>query len=282
MPRRILSCLVCFLSLLPLAGCGDGGGGDPPVKPDPSELGHGTPLDKILGPATWEQPGNMEPNCSYPADEHISSTGLQVVAIDGFDETGSGQVGDVYLQEVSDDPAPYSGITAFGSSFSPPDLRLFAGDVVDFLGTKEEFKGPSSGPFSYCETLPELQGTLTFRFDGTTAQKPKTIKTTDLFDYATGRQWLGMLVKVENVNLFAAKSSGSCPADLPTGCRYEAELVPDVPTMSTPPSIANELYDIKQRGPNLGAGTHFKSITGVVTYFYEFQIAPRSPEDFEL
>ncbi len=47
------------------------------------------------------------------------------------------------------------------------------------------------------------------------------------------------------------------------------------------PAVANELYDLKNEGPDLSTAKHFKSITGIVTYFYGFHLDPRSPADFE-
>ena len=40
------------------------------------------------------------------------------------------------------------------------------------------------------------------------------------------------------------------------------------------------LYDLKNDGPTLEAGGTFSAVTGVLTYFYGFKIAPRSPDDF--
>ena len=47
------------------------------------------------------------------------------------------------------------------------------------------------------------------------------------------------------------------------------------------PKISNELYDLLNEGPALAQGVKLKSVTGIVTYFYGFKIAPRSPDDFE-
>jgi hypothetical protein len=46
--------------------------------------------------------------------------------------------------------------------------------------------------------------------------------------------------------------------------------------------LSNELFDLKNEGPPLATGTEFAAVTGVLTYFYGFKIAPRSAADFEL
>src|SRR5205085_5933834 len=120
------------------------------------------------------------------------------------DETGAGQTGNIYVQDYPADgelAKPFSGITIFAPAFSPPDLRVFEGDLVDSFGNFTEFLGPSSGPFGDCKTLPEFNGTLTFRFEDTPPE-PLTVvadgATTERFaaikGYANARQWLGMLV----------------------------------------------------------------------------------------
>ena len=38
-------------------------------------------------------------------------------------------------------PVPFSGLTVFSPSFTPPDLRVFEGDVVDTFGNLIEFLG---------------------------------------------------------------------------------------------------------------------------------------------
>jgi hypothetical protein len=43
------------------------------------------------------------------------------------------------------------------------------------------------------------------------------------------------------------------------------------------PKLSNELYALQDL--ELAAGNTFKSITGVITYFYGFKLAPRSAED---
>jgi hypothetical protein len=43
------------------------------------------------------------------------------------------------------------------------------------------------------------------------------------------------------------------------------------------PQISNELFDLQ--ATDYQPGTHFASVTGIVTWFYSFHIAPRSKAD---
>jgi hypothetical protein len=255
-------------------GCGDnGGGGDPPTKPAANEFGSCSRLADVIGPAEWLDPSDeMSERCSPPPDERVCISGATVIAIDRFDETNKAAVGNYYVEDTEED-ADYSGVTVFAPAFSPPDLRLAEGDVIDIFGLRTEFLGPSVGKFGGCRTLPELSGTLSFRFDGNRPLPPKVIPVGDLKSYESARKHLGKLVTIENVKLASdgTEASGRYTAELDVGGGIEAADVP---------RISNELFDLKTLGPSLVMGGTFSSITGVVTYFYGFKIAPRSAADF--
>lgn len=260
-------------------GACDGGDGDPPSKPLANQLGSCGRLAKTIKPATWVDPkDSLNDTCAaaIPPDRSVCLSGLTVVAIDTFDETGDGKSsGNYYVEDTAADLPPYAGVTIYRPSFSPPDLRLAEGDVVDFLGSFQEFAGPS-GPFGFCHTLPELSGALSFRFDNNHPLLPKVIPLEDLKSYETGRPHLGTLVKILNVQLGPDGPSSSSG-------RYSAKLeVGAIQNVADVPAVTNELYDLKGQGPMLTGGASFKSITGVVTFFYGFHIAPRSAADFEL
>jgi hypothetical protein len=257
------------------AGCGGGGGGDPPTKPAANEFGSCSRLADVNGSAeAWLDPlDTMSEGCSkVPPEERVCVSGATLIAIDRFDETGRNAVGNYYVEDTEED-ADYSGVTVFAPAFSPPDLRLAEGDVIDMLGLRSEFLGPNVGKFGGCRTLPEITGTLSFRFDSKSPLTPKVITVADLKSYSSARKHLGKLVKVENVKLSSdgVNASGRFTADLDVGGGVDAADVP---------RISNELFDIENKGPALRADGTFSSITGVVTYFYGFKIAPRSAADF--
>jgi hypothetical protein len=281
-PSRIFLERLCAVSLVIVGtACSgdpaDGGGtGDVASVPLADPCGGGLRMSEVVGPATWLKPKDtMSKSCAYPLDRRVSLAGLRIVAIDSFDETGNGSTGNYYAQDACATPASYQGMTIYAPSFSPPDLRLFPGDVVDLLGNLMEFPGPTSGPFPYCRTLPEVGGTLTFRFELGPNLTAQTIPLTDLKSYDTARQWLGMLVKVDNITI-AGKPYDS------NGRYCGAINVGGGIPQSDVPSVCNELFDLKNLGPPIDDGTKFKSVTGVVTYFYGFKISPRSADDFEI
>ena len=89
----------------------------------------------------------------------------------------------------------------------------------------------------------------------------------DLDDYDTGRQWLGMLVTVNNITV---PDGGEI--DTSNRVTYSPE-----PTKPDSYAISNELYDLKVDA--FPSGTQFSSVTGIVTWFYTYHIAPRSCAD---
>jgi hypothetical protein len=271
--------LAVFVVSALVAGCRGADANDQPSTPIADPLGGGTRLPQIIGPATWEDPNNSTSaaGCKYPpAQNNVSVNGLTIVAVDLFDETADGSgLGDIYVDDTTAGDKPYSAVTVFKPSFSPPDLRLEANDVVDFLGTYSELPGPpSAAAFPYCRTLPEFTGTLSFRFDGRAPLQPLTLTIDKISTYAGARQWIGKLVTVENITISAAPKVSKG--------RYSAPILVGGIQSVDDPVIANELYDIVNEGPTLGQGTVVKSVTGVLTYFYGFHIAPRSPADITL
>lgn len=263
-------------------GCGPGGSGgtgDPQTSPEPNPYGTGLRLHEVQGPATWEDPSDEESvDCTgIPPDREISVTGVVVTSHDNYDETGGGALGNYYVQDVTDPPVEYSGTTLFQAGFSPPDLRVVNGDVLDIFGLFQEFPGPSVGKFNYCRTLPEMSGSVEFRFEGS-GVKPAKIDVSELATYASARKWIGMLVEVENVRL------AEPPFDPGSG-RYSIRLVTGVDDpMQDIPTITNELMDLKTPFHETFTNVHdmglsIPRIRGIVTYFYGVHLSPRSTED---
>ncbi|NUQ79842.1 MAG: hypothetical protein HUU21_40585 [Polyangiaceae bacterium] len=269
LPSRTAAALL--ISFLPAcSGTGDGGTGDPHADPSKDALGNCPKISELVGPATWLNPKDEDSlNCKVPADRYVCVSGITVVAVDRYDETGDGAAGNYYAQDTLAEPVPHSGMTIFAPSFSPPDLRLAPGDVTDLAGSLTEFLGPSSGRFGQCRTLPEISGAMSLRFEGA-ATPAATIKLSELYTYEGARKYLGMLVRLENVAI------GSNPT-MSSG-RYSAPLKIDmtIPAADVP-KLSNELFPLQDLG--LEKGSTFTSITGVITYFYGFKLAPRSAED---
>jgi hypothetical protein len=275
------------------AGCRGSESGDTPYTPITNKYGNGTRISSKLknpypnaalnvgdygffGPAPWYQPANqLSANCPYPPEINEYVTGVTVTAVDTWDETGNGAVGTVYIQDTIglDDWTQipvYAGMSIFEPSYTPPDLRPVPGDVLDLQAVYEEFVGPSSGVFSSCETLPQLSGSATLRFQDQPVPPPVQIQATDLANpaYTGARQYVNMLVTVNNVCI------GST-----AGSEYDGRYCATVAVAGTPWQICDELWNVRDLLP-LGAGQCFTSVTGIVTYFYGYQLAPRSLDDF--
>ena len=275
---RAVSALPCLL-LLACGPGGNGGAGDPFSEPAADLYGNGARLHEVLGPATWLDPANPDSvDCSgAPQDRLTQITGITVTSIDRFDETGDGAMGNYYVQDTLDPALPYSGITVFEPGFSPPDLRVVPGDVMDIFGVLTEFPGPNGSLFDFCRTLPEISGSMEYRFEGSSIT-PLPIPIADLADYQSARKWLGVLVTLENVTFSEA------PYKSAVG-RYTIRMETGVPIASSNdiPSISNELMDLEALVPaDTPAGTTLTRVTGIVTFFFSFHIAPRSAEDIVL
>jgi hypothetical protein len=281
---RALQASLGLLGVLAV-GCQSGYTGDHPAKPAANVCGNGTRISSVLGgfygPAPWVQPANHQSmGCPYPGNVQNNdivaleyATCLTITAVDRWDETGVGAIGTVYLQDTlpAGTPTPkFAGMSLFEPSYSPPDLHAEPGNVLDVTGNYEEYIGPLSSTglaFAQCETLPQMVGAASFRFDGTVPE-PVVITPADLATYDSARQYLGMLVTVTNVTILdpPATSSG----------RYTTHVA--VPNGS-PWQIDNELFDLPTQFP-LTMGDTFTSVTGIVTYFLDVHLAPRSVADF--
>ncbi len=268
-----------------LLGCrNDAANGDVPPTPIANQYGGGTHISSQIqnvdgsygfyGPAPWYQPSNINStNCPYPPTLVENITGVTVVAVDTWDETGNGALGTVYVQDtvgLTDwHQIPiYAGTSLYDATYSPPDLRPLAGDVLDISAEYEEYQGPYDFIFSECETLPQVTGAASFRFLGT-VPPPVQIEPPALASYGGGREYESMLVTVNGVCIAAngVESSG----------RYTA----DVTVPGTTWQIDDELFDLPHQYP-LSAGQCFASVTGIVTYFGTYHLAPRNLDDFTL
>lgn len=273
---------ICLGLALGVAACsgGAGSGGDSVPQQPPSVIGNGYTLAELNNPSSKLY--------KPPATKDLVITGVSVVAVDQFDETNNGKsIGNIYVEDLAQRQSdgsikscanitcPYSGMTLYGSAFSPPDLSVAAGDVVDIHGRYDAFTGPTSSPFDNGEILPEISGgTVSLRFEYTPAA-PVTIDIHDLTSYDTARKWIGMLVKIDNVQL----------TDNPTisSGRFSEHLnVGGGVTLNNVPTLSNALFDLQNSGLPLKQGQVFKSVVGVVQFFYTFSICPRSAADLTL
>jgi hypothetical protein len=203
---------------------------------------------------------------THAASGQVSISSAEVLWLDNFDETHNGKsLGTLYIQDVGSQ-APYSGMSVYQPSYVPSSLRVAPGDVLDFAGAYEELASIGTAIFPTGQVLPQLAKPVgDFRYE-LPVPTPAPITIADLNDYAKGRQWESMLVTLTDVTI------GVAPMD--TTGRVNYQIV-----NSNAVTISNELFDLKKDAypPN----THFASVTGIVTWFYSYHIAPRSPDDLK-
>jgi hypothetical protein len=272
-----------FCALFGVAvGCG-GREGDPPAYldiPDPNgscdPAGKCNRIHLIANPA-------LKTKVAHETEVSVASS--VVVAVDTYDETRDGRSdGTIYVADLGS-TEPYSGISLFNPTFVPGNLRVGAGDALDLRGTYQE-NGDRPIKFAPGAALVQLANAIgTFRFDASVTA-PRDIDINDLADYKKGRQWLNMIVRVKNVVLqrdFVVRKE--C-ATTSSACRASAQLLPETNSATRcddpfpkAPTIVNELMDIAVFDPPLTKDTTIKELVGLVTFFCNLHIAPRTSAD---
>ncbi len=232
----------------------------------PSRYG-GKPLRAVVDP---NAPGHAS-----LVNKIVTVTGTQVVAIDSFDETEDGKArGTIYIQELGS-VKPYSGISLYSPSFSPADTRPVVGDIFDWSGIYREADRIGTAVFRMeGEVQPLLiqleKPTGRPRFDGGTPFAVE-INAADLTSYETGRPWLGMLVRLKDVQV-TKEPTGTTGRQ---SAFLNASGDKNLPTVT----VANELMALSV--DDFKANTRFSSIVGVVTFAFGIHFAPRSKSDLE-
>ena len=258
-----------------LAACGSESGDPPSPAGAPPAGGKGKRIRELADP-------------TLPGHETIVNTtqsvsGAVVIAVDTYDEQNDGKgTGDVYVEDIgATKDTPYAGINLFAPSFSPGNLAVSPGDVLDMRGTyQENALIPSKPPivFPPGSLLVQLsQPNATFRYE-TTVPQPVDIDLADLADFQKGRRWIGMLVRVKNItaldDTFVA-TKGRATTDITP--QPAAGFVFCGPNPAA--TLVNALYPTQSL--NLKTGDKLKSVTGVVLFFCNLQLAPRSAADIE-
>jgi len=279
-----------LFTLLSLTACYSNVASDSPGDP-PADAGAGDTPRALGGGSRIRALTNTMLEDHPAQDASVDITGATVIVIDSFDETHNGKsIGYVYVQDVGPAPVPgYSGIVLYKPNYSPPNLLLQPGDVIDMTGTYQDYRyqGWIAG-----ETQPELyEPTVTFRFEYTPPQ-PTVLPVGDIPDpytfalFEKGYPWMSMLVEIDDVHLTESVPDG-------TG-RQAIYFTTD--TSVNAPSVSNELFDLNPADYGCvptstgncevvhcdctkSPKAHLSKLIGVVTFFYGYHIAPRSPAD---
>jgi hypothetical protein len=243
--------------------------GDTPAKTFvPNPEGNDKRIRQVTDPTSID---------SVKSGTSVAISGAVVVAVDQFDETRDGRSqGTVYVSDMGS-TEKYSGISLFNPTWNPGNLRVGAGDALDLRGTYTETQSiGATVTFPAGAPLVQLSSPIgSFRFEATVPEA-RTIDITELEKYETARPYLNMIVRVENVHIEDDPFTGTAGRTNVKLTRY-AERDPFCGPFPQAPTLVNELTDLAKF--ELKAGTKFKSITGIVTYFCNFHLAPRSADD---
>jgi hypothetical protein len=241
--------------------------GDPPAPYTPSPLGTGSRIKDITNPNLPNHP---------KSGATVSVSGVVFTWLDTYDETHNGKSeGTVYVQDVASQD-PYSGLSIYAPTYIPANLRVSPGDVLDYnTGAYDELPNIDTASFPTGMFLVQLAKPVgQFDYEYSVPQ-PVLIDPTVLTDSSTqagfdnGLPWTSMLVTIKDVYL------GKFTDD--THGRHTAPILPNLDGGVLGVQVSNELMeiDLTTYAPN----THFASITGLVTWFYNYHIAPRTPAD---
>jgi hypothetical protein len=281
----------CFpLLALALVACKFGGAeahdspGDPPADAGPPDpLGSGSRIAQVV--QHYAQPDSgVPPSSASTAGINVDITGAALVTIDDYDETHDGKsIGSVYVQDVNNGPSPpYSGIQLYKPTYSPANLLVAPGDVIDMTGLYQNYAYSS---FGKNEFYPELsEPIVSFRFvyqaPPPTVIDPNDISavvatSTDAKTFAKGVQWSSMLVEVDDVTIIGNYTDSAGRLQLyfktPTFANGTGE---------NDTSFANQLFDLDPTASAYATGQTYSKVYGICNYFFSFTISPRSPADF--
>ena len=270
---------VLALSAIALVSCSSGGGGDLDHV-QPKSHAFGTPIADANAPADdkgardparaiatlcgSQCPGGAAGATCPKTCPNLVASGVVVTAVDSFDETLDGKsIGNIYVQDaVQPEPlgTPYSGITLFQPI---SNAILQPGDGVDLTGAYQPFPGPASSPFPVL--LPEVsKGAISLSYEGR-QPAPIDVDPSMFKDAKQGMAFVGRLVRLKNVAVGGAFDPK----------RHEATISTDGTL-----SIASQFFLLDDpKGLAAGPGTKFAAVTGVITYFFNFKLCPRSTAD---
>jgi hypothetical protein len=216
-----------------------------------------------------------------------TAVNLQNVVVTAVDTFGT-RVGDFWVEEPGG--GPFSGVLIFPPAAALTTVAgLVPGDIVTITGgEKDEFALTGSSADTTGRTDTEVEqitgGKMTITTSGTgtvpAASMVDLLAIGKLYDpsqadtngggsafNAAWQMWEGVLITATNVDAFSApKAFGSGGAD-----QFDLQISGDA-------KLEGSLTDITQSG--IAVDTCLGTLTGVVDYFYDFLIYPRTASDF--
>jgi hypothetical protein len=261
-----------------LGGCTSQASDSPADAGAPTSLGSGERIRQVMAPGATNNGAT------------VAVTGATYLLVDSYDETHDGKsIGTIYMQDVppsGSPPPPYSGVALYKPTFIPTSLVPAPGDVLDFTGVYSASKSLGAATFDPGTSLiqiddPILQPRFEYQLPPPlviTAAELDEGATFSQAQYNTAQQYVGMLVTIQNVTLADSMATDSAG-------RSTVHIMSDI--SQNGPTLDNELFDLASWNksfptPPLQTGTQIQSVTGIVTWFFNYHIAPRSPADIVL
>jgi hypothetical protein len=193
----------------------------------------------------------------YPGDgQRVLIRDVIVSAVDEFDEDGSGRTGNVWITEPV--VGAWSGVQLYVPVVIPARTNLAPGDIVLVRGTLDEFVllDDEGVPYpGFDGSVTELGDAAVQKTGETSAPQPIDVPVADLATAEAIEPYEGVLVRIRDVRV--------------TGSYLTIE--------GTELELGSDLYAI----PDLVDGSAFASLTGIVTYFFNYSLLPRGPADVE-
>ncbi len=249
--RRFFS--VLLIALIALAGCRE----DKKKKPVNNNNNNTNNTNNNTGDTIFM--------VQDPSHSHFINDGetvnLQRKIVTAVDKYGS-RTGSFWISESN--VGPYSGVQVFNTDTQSAwwtDLKV--GDLVNVYGTKMEYsyRDPDTNEDLFEDPLTEIVDATVQVLGSGTPLSPVDIDAADLNSVATGEQWEGVLVRLNNVRVTRVRDRGS---------RYEVYLYGST-------KAQDDLMDVSL----INEGACLSRLTGVVTYFFDYYVMPRSAADIE-
>jgi hypothetical protein len=214
----------------------------------------------------------------FPEGRSVNIRAVTVTAVDRYDENNMGRLGTVWAQELSppgdtsdrfvpcpllpDRSSRVCAMSTFSPTFTPSGFRPVVGDLVDIVGgAYTEFTCASCpAAFAMGDFLPQVSMPSLVRVGVAPPVEPIPVTLDEVL--AHYRELMGVLVVIEDVT---ARTN-------PDARFGEMNIAGETRTGL---SLAPQLTPI----PNAQMGTHWDRIVGVVTFFYNAKLLPRSSAD---
>jgi len=263
---RKLSLLALILGLAACRDSGGGGGDDTPGNDSGVINTDDVKIQDIQ-------------NDAMTSGTAVKIKGVVVTAIDNY----GGKMGDFWIQEP--EGGEFSGIHVFGAPLDQV-AALTVGDVVDIAGAeKDEFQYMDFDPgYGITELKPISGGQMTITKTGAnTPLQPQVVDALAIgamTDFAARdaewEKWEGVLIRVNNV---IARDDQDCVGSMCNDSTLQKVEVTGGAVVES--SLAAFPADYMAGGA-INRGDCLGSVTGVLDYFFDYQILPRTTAEIDV